>query len=98
MMKEVLISAVSFQEGALEIVFLEKNDNSSEFVAVYQTMAVDCRGLGLLQQYEEIHELLEEIVDAGLVARRNPPKQLGPGRSRHFSRSFDRTEADETED
>jgi hypothetical protein len=75
--KDLVITNVAFGDDSVEIVFLERNDQT-ETAAIVKTIIIDCRAHNLLNQVAEVQELLEEIVDAGYVAVRNPPKTIDP--------------------
>ena len=100
MLRDVLVTNVAFADDSLEIQFLDRNDQQ-ETAAIVKTLIIDCRANKLLNQLNEINELLEEIVEAGYIAVRNPPQTLNPRdrfRKKASNRSFERLGEDEDED
>jgi len=73
----VITNVVFGDDGEIEIVFLERHEQQ-EFAAMMRTLVINCRANKLMAQFDEIIELLEELIDNGYVAVRNPPKTIDP--------------------
>lgn len=96
-LKDVMITNVAFGDDSLEIVFLERDDQQ-DTAAIVKTMIVDCRANNLLNHVAEILELLEEIVETGYIAVRNPPKTIDPRKRFRQGRPKFEIEVDEAGD
>jgi len=75
--QELVITAVSFADGSLEITYLEKRDQG-DFVGVMKTIFMDTKKANVASQHQQLLELCTDIVDAGLLALRNPEPVLDP--------------------
>lgn len=74
MLNDVIIAGVSFSDTAVEVTYFQKA-TQADGVQVMEVMTVDINET-LDPLVEEVLELLRELVDAGLVMRRNPPKSF----------------------
>lgn len=71
----LIVTSVSFTESTVEISFFEKSDQGPR-AALIKNLIVQNEVLG--EDLEELLELLNDIVDKGLLEIRNPPEVLNP--------------------
>lgn len=74
-MNPVIVMSVSFSENAVEVTFFEKREQADR-AGVIKTLVV--QNDVIHDELEEVTELLQGIVDAGLLEIRNPPEHLDP--------------------
>jgi hypothetical protein len=75
---EMVIQGVQFSsENLVEIIFFEKRDQS-EAGGLMKTVIFNPRDCKVSDQIDDIVDSLNEVVDAVLLALRNPPKLLDP--------------------
>lgn len=86
-MDGVAVSSVMFGDGVLNIQYVEGREQTRT-VMVSRSMSIDMEAIP--EKVEQLAELLEDIVDEGLVLLRNPPKRV-----RRPSVSYDFDELDE---
>lgn len=98
--REIIIQSIAFPaEDTIEITYLEKREQT-ESVGLVRTIFVDCRRAKCRDDYADLIDLAEDIVDAGLLSMRSPDQELDP-RKRFRKREREReraTEDDEDED
>lgn len=92
----IVVTSVAFADGSLEIGYLEKREQTDN-VGMMRTLFVDTQRTKLSSQYNELQELLLDIVENALLALRNPEKSLDP-RKRILRRPVDAVETEEDED
>jgi hypothetical protein len=73
-MGDIIISGLSFGEEAVEISYFEKREQGEQ-AGIARTIVVDLELVD--SQVYEIIDLLNEVIDAGLLSLRNPPKKKG---------------------
>lgn len=71
----LIVTSVSFTESTVELSFFEKNDQGNR-AALIKNLIVQNEVLG--EDLEELLDLLNDIVDKGLLEIRNPPEVLNP--------------------
>jgi hypothetical protein len=76
--QEIVPTGVTFiGEGSLEIAFIEKRDQT-DHVGLMKTIFIDVHHTKLAEQYQELIELVTDIIDGGLLALRKPETTLDP--------------------
>ena len=82
--KQVIINSVVFNGDQLDISFIEKRDQSPN-AGLIKTLVLDrSRFLSLAVELEDI---LSDLVDAGLIAIRQPPETLDGSRRQRRDQS-----------
>lgn len=76
-MSDITVTSASFSEGMIEITYLEKREQG-ESVGMMRTLYIDTQKTRMFPQYMEIVDSLVDMVDAGLIALRNPEPTLDP--------------------
>lgn len=71
----MIVTGVSFTAATIEVTYYEKKDQGSR-AGLMKNLVVQNDVVS--QQLEELLELLNEVVDAGLMEIRNPPTTLNP--------------------
>lgn len=74
MLNDIIIAGLSFSDTAVEITYFQKS-TQSDGVQVMEVMTIDIDET-LDPLVEEILDAVRELVDAGLLLRRNPPKSF----------------------
>lgn len=94
--QEIVPTGVTFVgEGSLEIAFIEKRDQT-DYVGLMKTIFIDIHRTKLTAQYEELVELITDIIDQGLLALRNPDPVIDP--RKRFRKSSGPVVEEEDED
>lgn len=96
----IVVTSIGFSEGMMEIGYLEKREQTDS-VGMMKTLFVDTSKLRLTNLYDEIVELSVDVVEAALLALRNPEPVLDPRkrlRNRPSSAPTYTEEADEEDD
>lgn len=76
LLNDLIIAGVSFADTAVEITYFQKS-SQADGIQLMETMTIDIdENLSALA--EEILDNLRDLVDEGLLLRRNPPKKLTP--------------------
>ena len=78
--KEVFINSIMISDGAVEISFVEKRDNTTTKVGLVKTIVLERSSF--VNLIEELEEVASDLVDAGLLELRQPPEHLGGRRRR----------------
>ena len=91
--QEVVVTSISFGEGNLEISYIEKRDQSDS-IGMMKTLFIDTARARLVDQHDELAELAVDMVDAALLALRNPEPVLDP-RKRFRNKSSEVIDDDE---
>lgn len=76
LLNDVIIAGVSFADTAIEITYFQKA-SQAEGIQLMETMTIDIDS-SLSPLAEEILDNLRDLVDEGLLKRRNPPQKLTP--------------------
>lgn len=75
---EIIPTSVALSgEGNVEITFLEKRDQTDN-IGLMKTIFIDIRGAKLTSKYEELIDVITDIIDLGLLALRNPDPIIDP--------------------
>lgn len=74
MLNDIIIAGMSFSDTAVEITYFQKA-TQADGVQVMEVMTIDI-DQNLDSLVDEILESVRELVDAGLLLRRNPPKSF----------------------
>lgn len=74
LLNDVIIAGLSFSDTAVEVTYFQKS-TQTDGVQVMEVMTIDIDEI-LSPLVEEILESVRELVDAGLLLRRNPPKSF----------------------
>ena len=83
--KQVIINSVVFNGDQLDISFIEKRDQSPN-AGLIKTLVLDRSKF--LSLAVELEDILSDLVDAGLIAIRQPPETLdGTRRQRRAEQS-----------
>ena len=73
---DTFVTGVAFSDDAIEVTFLEKNDQS-ETVMLAKTMVIPIEDDDdRIQMYFEIQERLIEMIQWGYIELRNPPDEF----------------------
>lgn len=70
----VTVHAVNFRPEAIEIVYSEERENSSDFSSMIRSLTFDPSGFG--REVGEMVDVITEVLDRVLVAVRNPPQKF----------------------
>lgn len=73
--KEVIITSLILGDEILEIAYLERRDQADR-VGLTKSIVMERRIVA--EEAAEIHSILEEIIDKGLLEIRNPAPSLNP--------------------
>ena len=76
LLNDVIIAGVSFADTAIEITYFQKA-SQAEGIQLMETMTIDIDS-SLSPLAEEILDNPRDLVDEGLLKRRNPPQKLTP--------------------
>ncbi len=71
----LIVTGISFSDTTVEVTYFEKKDQGNR-AGLMKNLII--QNDVVMDNMEELLELLNEIVDAGLMEIRNPPETLNP--------------------
>jgi len=72
-MSDIMIHSISFGDEMIEVTYMEERDKTAR-VAMMRTLLIDSNVVTV--ELRELEESAQELVDAALLAMRNPPKKI----------------------